>query len=91
MANASSFISGQVSVSTAAAQLATGQPNANTNVVLYAHSGNASTVYVGGDSTVTTTTGYALDAGKSVALSINNVDEVWSICGGGSNKISFVS
>lgn len=91
MSDVASYEHGQVSVSTAAAQIATGQTNTTGNISLYAHSGNSSTLYLGSSSAVTSTTGYALEAGKSLQVGLENIDELWVIAAGGTPKVSWLS
>jgi hypothetical protein len=44
-------------------------------------------VYLGGDSSVTTSTGYQLDAGEAVAMTVAEGEYVYGIAASGSNAV----
>ena len=92
MADLGSVLTSQVTVSsTAASQIATGLSDSETGVVVKAMAVNGATnVYIGGASTVTTSTGYELAAGNSLLIPVQNIDELWAITTAGTPKVCFL-
>lgn len=81
---------GQKSVGTAAVQLDTSQDDIG-SVAVRSHAANAGKIYVGKDSTVTTSTGYQLNAGESVVLDVSSASLVWLISDTTAQTVSWVA
>lgn len=54
-------------------------PRCHVGVIIYAHAANTGTVFIGKDATITTSTGYALEAGKSVSIPCDDPSRVFAI------------
>lgn len=91
MAVLSGIVTGQVTASTAAAQISSGGGAAVSGILVKALGANStSNIYIGGSSALTATNGFELSAGASQLFPINNIDELWVISAAGTPKISYV-
>ncbi len=76
---AGGFAVGQTSVGTTAVTLVGTPTKATRGVQLKAATGNTADVYVGPDSSVTSTTGFALAAGEGLLVKIDDAVKVYLI------------
>jgi hypothetical protein len=77
LANPATIYSSQLTVAITATQGAS-QTYQN-GVVLTADGGNLLPIYIGGDNTVSATTGYPLVAGQSISYGVSNLNAIWYI------------
>ncbi len=87
---------GQATVSGTAAPLvaaptgaAQGTGRCSSGLVVYALVANTVTVYVG-NSTVTTSTGYALEPGKAVSLDVDDPSKIYVVCASTSPGVTWI-
>ena len=76
----------QVTVGTTAVQLTSTSTPLNAGIVVKADSNNSGNVYVG-DSSVSTSNGFALAAGEGIAFEIDDASKVWVVADSSGQKI----
>lgn len=81
------FPYGRVTVAATAAQLVA--TTAVRSVAIFAEAANAGVTYVGGDSSVTTSTGFPLNAGDTITLDTVDASGVW-IIGTASDHVRYI-
>lgn len=73
---------GQLALTGSVQALSTGSPAPDKNVngvIIKAHAANAGKMYVGGVSTVSSTTGYELSPGETLAIEVINPGRIYVI------------
>jgi len=77
--NTSVAISGQITVTTAGTEVQGPNVPIDNGVYIKALNGNTGKVYVGnnGSGVVSSTTGFELDAGQVIFISVSNLNELW--------------
>lgn len=59
-------------------------------VIIKALAGNTGNVYLGYDTSVTTATGFQLDAGDEIELNIDNLNKLYRICDGTADSVCYM-
>ncbi len=87
---------GQATVSGTAAPLVAaatgvgqGTGRCSSGLVLYARASNSVSVFVG-NSAVTTSTGYELEAGKAISLDVDDPSKIYVVCASTSPVVSWI-
>ena len=80
---------GQVTVGTTAVQLTSTSTPLNFGIVVKADSANTGKIYVG-DSSVTTTNGYVLEAGEGISFEIDDVSKVYVVADTDNQKVYWI-
>lgn len=63
----------------------------NAGVIVKALPGNTATVYVGGDATVTSSTGFPLAAGDAITLPVDDPSRVYAVAASGTQALAWIS
>jgi len=85
------LVSGQKNVTTPGTELQLVTADTNIySVVIKAKAANTGIIYVGGDNTVSSTTGFALAAGESVSIEIDNLNKIWIDSSVGSEGVTYL-
>ena len=63
---------------------------AHTSVFVQADPDNDELIYVGNQASVSSNTGWSLDAGDSIEITINDPAKIWVIAGAGTQKVRFL-
>ena len=59
-------------------------------VTIKALAGNSTNAYIGYDNSVTTATGFQLDAGQEIELNIDNLNKLWLICDAVGDRLCYI-
>lgn len=84
------FRTGVLTIGTAAARLTVPGFVAHDSVFVQADSGNNDYVYVGHDGNVSAATGYPLDAGEWIEITIDDPSKIWVIGGAASQGVRYL-
>ncbi len=87
----SSFTNNVASVGTSAIQITTTSFTCSKGVTVTADMSNTGTIFVGNSSSVTTSTGFSLEAGDALFLPIDNPTKVYVISDTASQKVLYVA
>jgi len=86
-----SFKPGQTTVGTTAVQLTSESTPIKKGVVIKADDDNTGSVYIGKDNTVSTTTGFRLDAGQGIAIEVDDASKIWLVADADSQKVHWIA
>ncbi len=86
-----SFKTGVITVGTTAVQGPDVKVAAGRAVVLTADTANTANVAVGGDNTVTLTTGMILEPGGGAMIEVDNLNRLWFIAGAAGQKVLYAT
>lgn len=84
------LVYGNNTCTTVAEQLSSTSTLLAVGVWVKAAAANTNIIYVGSDSSVTTTNGYPLAAGESVFVSIDNLNKVWIYGGAAAQDCRYI-
>lgn len=87
------FSTGQATVTAVAARAfaqSNSAPRANGGIVIKALAANTQLVYVGPDATVSSSNGFPLDPGASVAVPLDDPSKIFAISASGSQTIAVI-
>jgi hypothetical protein len=87
---AMSLRTGTITVGTSVVQGPDIEASPGKAVVVEAEEGNTGTIYVGHDSSVTTSTGFPLSPGEAVALNIDNISRLYLISDVADQKVRYI-
>ena len=86
-----SFGSGQTTVGTTAVQLTSESIPTERGVLIKADDDNTGNVYIGKDNTVSTTTGFRLNAGQGITIEVDDASKIWLVADAGSQKVHWIA
>ena len=86
-----SFKLGQTTVGTTAVQLTSESTPTKKGVLIKADDNNTGSVYIGKDNTVSTTTGFRLNAGQGIAIEVDDASKIWLVADADNQKVHWIA